>query len=106
MKLFVGFNEAYFCFENKVDAFTLMQREYITWKNISSIPFSCEITHPFCEWHNYFNVTDPNYENDVLPIWENYSDYIGLNRIAYNQPPNYGYDPEGYNKTKEAIDKA
>jgi hypothetical protein len=103
VKLFVGFNEAYFSFESKNDALTLMQREYTTWKSISSIPFSCEITFPFYLWHNYFNVTDPNFEADVLPVWQNYSDYIGLNLIAYRYSPFYGIDPEGYNQTKEAV---
>ena len=103
IKLFVGFNEAYFCFENKDDAKTLMQREYTIWKSISEIPFSCEITFPFYLWHNYFNVTDPNFENDVLPIWQNYSDYIGLNLLAYEYPPTYGTNPQGYNRTREAV---
>jgi len=103
VKLFVGFNEAYFCFENKADAVTIMQREYTIWKSISAIPFSCEITFPFYLWHNYFNVTNPSFENDVLPIWQNYSDYIGMNLIAYRYSPLYGVDPEGYNKTREAV---
>lgn len=103
IKLFVGFNEAYFCFEDKNDAKILMQREYTVWKNISDIPFSCEITFPFYLWHNYFNVTEPNFENDVLPIWQNYSDCIGLNLIAYRYSPLYGVDPEGFNRTKEAV---
>ena len=64
VKLFVGFNEAYFHF-SKDDAKTIMQREYTIWKGISAIPFSCEITFPFYLWHNYFNVTDPNFEADV-----------------------------------------
>jgi len=102
IKLFVGFNEAYFCFD-KADAVTIMQREYTIWKSISAIPFSCEITFPFYLWHNYFNVTEPNFENDVLPIWQNYSDYIGMNLIAYSYPPQYGVDPLGSNRTKEAV---
>lgn len=102
VKLFVGFNEAYFCFD-KSDAVTIMQREYTIWKSTSAIPFSCEITFPFYLWHNYFNVTAPNFENDVLPIWQNYSDYIGMNLIAYSYSPEYGYDPLGSNRTKEAV---
>jgi hypothetical protein len=102
VKLFVGFNEAYFSF-SKDDAKTLMQREYTIWKNISTIPFSCEITFPFYLWHNHFNVSDPNFEADVLPIWQNYSDYIGFNLIAYRYSPLYGVDPEGSNQTKEAV---
>ena len=92
--LFVGFNEAYFHFP-KEQAKAIMQREYIAWKNVSTIPFSCEITFPFEEWHTYMNVTNPNFENDVLPIWQNYSDYIGLNI----QP----YTPEGYNLVNQTI---
>lgn len=102
VKLFVGFNEAYFHF-SKDDAKTLMQREYTIWKGISAIPFSCEITFPFYLWHNYFNVTDPNFEADILPVWQNYTDYIGLNLIAYRYSPLYGIDPEGYNQTREAV---
>lgn len=102
VKLFVGFNEAYFHF-SKDNAKTIMQREYTIWKSISAIPFSCEITFPFYLWHNYFNVSDPNFERDVLPIWQNYSDHIGLNLIAYRYSPLYGIDPEGYNQTREAV---
>lgn len=102
VKLFVGFNEAYFHF-SKDAAKTIMQREYTAWKAISDIPFSCEITFPFYLWHNYFNVTVPSFGADVLSIWQNYSDCIGLNLIAYRYSPLYCIDPEGYNQTREAV---
>jgi hypothetical protein len=89
--LMVGFNEAYNHFQTKEMAQTIMKREYLTWKNMSQIPFSTEFLMPYTFWADYWSFPqNASIEADCVPFWKDYSDYIGINLWADNSPPQYG----------------
>lgn len=106
INMMVGFNEAYLHFANKEDARAIMKLEYQTWKRLSRIPFSCETTEPYEAWMTFWNVTGPDFEADVLPIWADYSDYIGFQLWADRYPLTYGVDLQGNLTAFEAIYRA
>ncbi|MEM4733897.1 MAG: hypothetical protein QXD70_05155 [Candidatus Bathyarchaeia archaeon] len=67
--LHVGFNEPFEHFGKAEDALAVIQREYTTFKAVINwVPYSCEIHLP----------SSVNFDSIKL-IWQDYSDYIGLN---------------------------
>jgi hypothetical protein len=103
--LMVGFNEAYNHFQTKEMAQLIMKREYVTWKNMSLIPFSTEFLMPYTFWADYWDFpTNASVENDCVPFWKDYSDYIGVNLWAYNRPPQYGFSQGAYERVKQQIE--
>ena len=103
--LMVGFNEPYNHFKTKEMAQTIIKREYLTWKKMSNIPFSTEFVMPRTFWANYWGFPENmSIENDLMPFWKNYSDYIGVNLWAYNKPPQHGSSPGTNERTIEAIE--
>ncbi len=92
--LMVGFNEPYNYFRTKEMAQTIMKRENLTWKNMSTTPFSTEFLMPYTFWANYWGSPEnASIEEDCVPFWRNYSDYIGVNLWAYREPPSKPYIP-------------
>ena len=88
--LMVGFNEPYNHFKTKDMAQTIVKREYLTWKNVSTIPFSTEFLMPRIFWADYWGFPENiTIEKDLEPFWKDYSDYIGVNLWAQNAPPQY-----------------
>lgn len=106
--LMVGFNEPYNHFKTKEMAQTIMKREYLTWKNMSTIPFSTEFLMPYTFWANYWGFPEnASIEEDCVPFWRNYSDYIGVNLWAYREPPSKHYIPlDRANYCFEAYERA
>ena len=89
--LMVGFNEPYNHFQTKDMAQTIMKREYLTWKNMSKIPFSTEFLMPYTFWSDWWKFPkNASIEADCVPFWRDYSDYVGINLWANNAPPQYG----------------
>jgi hypothetical protein len=104
VQLLVGFNEPYNHFRTKEMAQTVMEREYLTWKNLSSIPFSTKFLMPYGYWADYWGFpANASVENDCVPFWANYSDYIGIDLWAERGPPQYGgfVGTSGLDRTKE-----
>ena len=103
--LMVGYNEPYNHFRTKQMAQTIMKREYLTWKTVSNIPFSTEFSMPRIFWAEYWGFPENiSIENDLVPYWRYYSDYVGANLWAYNRPPQHGVSPGTNERTIEAID--
>ena len=103
--LMVGFNEPYNHFKTKEMAQTIIKREYTTWKKLSKIPFSTEFLMPRIFWADYWNFPQNiTIEADLVPFWTNYSDYIGVNLWAYNNPPQYHYSSGVYERAVEVIE--
>jgi len=103
--LMVGFNEPYNHFETKEMAQTIMKREYLTWKNVSNILFSTEFAMPRIFWADYWGFPENvSIEDDLVPFWRDYSDYIGVNLWTYNRPPQHGVSPGTNERTIEAIE--
>jgi hypothetical protein len=89
--LMVGFNEPYNHFQTKEMAQTIMKREYLTWKNMSKIPFSTEFLMPYVFWADWWKFPqNPSIETDCVPLWKDYSDFVGINLWANGAPPEYG----------------
>ncbi|MCW4006956.1 MAG: hypothetical protein NWF04_10265 [Candidatus Bathyarchaeota archaeon] len=102
--LMVGFNEPYNHFTTKALAQQVLKTEYQTWKNLSSIPFSTEFLMPYKYWADHWNFPlDPSTENDCVPYWANYSDYIGINLWVDNVPPQYQQTPGAYQRMQAVI---
>jgi hypothetical protein len=103
--LMTGFNEPYNHFATKEMAQTVLIREYTTWKSLTDIPFSTEFLMPRIFWADYwgfpYNVT---IEDDLVPMWRDYSDYVGINLWAYNRPPQYGSSPGAYQRAIDAVE--
>lgn len=103
--LMVGFNEPYNHFKTKEMAQTIIKREYLTWKNMSNIPFSTEFLMPRIFWADYWGFPENiSIEEDLVPYWSNYSDYIGVNLWAYNSPPQYHHSSRVFERTMEVIE--
>lgn len=103
--LMVGFNEPYNHFATKELTHTILKREYLTWKNVSNIPFSTEFLMPRIYWADYWGFPENlTVEDDLVPFWSNYSDYIGVNLWAYNQPPQYGFSSGTYERAIQAVE--
>jgi hypothetical protein len=103
--LMVGFNEPYNHFRTKEMAHTIIQREYLTWKTLSNIPFSVEFSMPRLFWADYWGFPENiSIEDDLVFFWRHYSDYIGVNLWAYNRPPQHGVSPGTNERTMETID--
>jgi hypothetical protein len=91
VQLMVGFNEPYNHFTTKEMTQTIIQREYNTWKNFSNIPFTVKFSMPYIMWADYWHFPqNPSIEEDCVPFWTNYSDYIGMDLWADRAPPQYG----------------
>jgi len=84
--LMVGLNEPYNHFSTKAMAQTIMEREYLTWKNLSRIPFTVKLSMPYLMWADWWNFPK-DIEADYVPFWANYSDYIGMDLWADSSPP-------------------
>jgi hypothetical protein len=106
VQLMVGLNEPYNHFQTKEMTQTIMKREYTTWKNTSTIPFTVKFSMPYLMWANYWNFPEnASIEADYAPFWANYSDYIGMDLWADSSPPQYE-NKDGsasYYRTTEAI---
>jgi hypothetical protein len=103
--LMVGFNEAYNHFRTKEMAQSIMKREYVTWKNMSNIPFSTEFLMPYTYWADHWSFpSNASIESDCVPFWRDYSDYIGVNLWADNRPPQYGFSPDSLERAKQQIE--
>jgi len=103
--LMVGFNEPYNHFRTKEMAQTIMKREYLTWKNVSNIPFSTEFLMPRVFWADYWGFPENiSVEADLVPFWRDYSDYIGVNLWAHNAPPQYHYSSGVAERAREVIE--
>ena len=90
---FIGYNEPYHHFETPQDALTLCQREYTIWKNKTNLPFSTEINMPHTFWREKWN-EEPigSIKEHAEPLWESFSDYIGINLWVDEFPPSCGED--------------
>ncbi len=109
IQLMVGTNEPYNHFTTKEMAQTIMKREYNTWKNLSKIPFTVKFSMPYLMWAEHWDFPkNASIENDYVPIWKDYSDYIGMDLWADGSPPQYGTNVEvlAYNKVVETIEIA
>ena len=103
--LMTGFNEPYNHFATKEMAQTIMKREYLTWKSMSNISFSTEFLMPRLFWAEYWGFPENlTIEEDLVPYWRDYSDYIGVNLWAYNRPPQYGSSPGAYERAIETVE--
>ena len=106
VQLMVGTNEPYNHFTTKEMAQTIMKREYLTWKNMSSIPFTVKFSMPYLMWAEHWDFPkNASIEADYLPIWKDYSDYVGMDLWADSSPPQYGTNVEvlAHNRVVEAI---
>lgn len=105
VKVMVGFNEPYNHFEAKEMAQTIIKREYSTWKNMSTIPFSVKLSMPYITWANYWGFPkNASLENDYVPYWESYSDYIGIDLWADHNPPDwYSVGTLAFDRVKQTI---
>jgi len=91
---FIGYNEPYHHFTDPDDALTVCKREYTIWKKYSNLPFSTEINMPNQFWRKKWNEEPTGILNDyIVPLWQGYSDYIGINLWVDEHPPSSGEDP-------------
>jgi len=104
--LMVGLNEPYNHFQTKEMAQTVMEREYLTWKNVSKIPFTIKFSMPYLMWASWWDFPkDPSIEADYVPFWAKYSDYIGMDLWGDSSPPQYANNVQttAYNWVKQSI---
>ncbi len=95
VQLMVGSNEPYNHFQTKELAQTIMKCEYLTWKNLSKIPFTVKFSMPYTMWADWWGFPkDASIEKDCVPYWTSYSDYIGMDLWADSSPPQYGNNAE------------
>jgi hypothetical protein len=105
VKLMVGFNEPYNHFETKEQAQETMKMEYLTWKNLSSIPFTVKFSMPYLYWADYWGFPkNPSIQNDLAPFWANYSDYVGCDLWADGFPPQYGASAGSFKRVQQTIE--
>ncbi|MCW4017963.1 MAG: hypothetical protein NWF00_04705 [Candidatus Bathyarchaeota archaeon] len=103
--LMVGFNEPYNHFRTKEQAQSVLKMEYETWKNLSSVPFSTEFLMPYGFWALHWDFPlNPSTEEDCVPYWANYSDYIGINLWADNVPPQVGESKGALTRVTEVVE--
>jgi hypothetical protein len=94
--LFTGYNEPYNHFTNKYLAQEVIKKEYTTFKSVCAwVPFSVEFSMAVDFWESFLgfpeNVT---VENDIVPYWRDYSDYVGFNLWVDRVSPLSGYESE------------
>lgn len=95
--LYIGFNEPYLhVTESEIP--TLLEREYTTWKDYSTVPFSIEMFSPCEFWREKIQFLSESSYNYTLfkGFWANYSDYIGVNLWlpeAKTPPASPPYEP-------------
>lgn len=86
--LHVGYNEPYQHFGDTADALDVIQREYLRFKEqIDFISFSCELNFPFGFTGEIWGFPVLDFDTHVKAVWEDYSDYIGINLWADQFPP-------------------
>ena len=104
--LMVGLNEPYNHFQSKEMAQTVMEREYLTWKNMSKIPFTVKFSMPYLMWATWWSFPkNASIEVDYVPFWTNYSDYVGMDLWGDSSPPQYGTNIQqtAYNWVKQSV---
>lgn len=90
--LLLGFNEPYWWF-SKDDAQVIFEREYTTWKGLSDVPFSLEMTMPYVYWASKYSwPVNPSVAGDLFPYWKDYSDFVGVSLWGYDSPEFKGYE--------------
>ncbi len=103
--LFTGYNEPYNHFTNKYLAQEVIRKEYTTFKAVCDwVPFSVEFGMAVDFWQSFLgfpeNVT---LENDIVPYWRDYSDYVGFNLWVDKVSPLSGYDIDSQARFENAL---
>ncbi|MCW4010590.1 MAG: hypothetical protein NWF05_08225 [Candidatus Bathyarchaeota archaeon] len=105
--LFTGYNEPYHHFSNKYLAQEVLKKEYTIFKEKCSwVNFSTEFGMATEFWESFLgfpeNVT---LEDDIVPFWRDYSDYVGVNVWVDRTSPLSGYDEESETRFNDALEE-
>ena len=103
--LFTGYNEPYNHFANKYLAQEVIKKEYTTFKSFCPwLNFSTEFGMAVDFWQGFLGFPENiTVENDMVPFWRDYSDYVGFNLWVDRVNPLSGYDEESQARFDNAL---